>query len=152
MLKKKNVSNSGKVDTILGENTVFEGNIRCEGTIRVEGKIDGDLNVSGDIFVGTNALITGNIFAHNVHLSGTVEGNIQSKGILRILSTAKLLGDIEVNRFVADEGAIFRGKCSMLEPADQEEQSSHKKGSQKKTRSSANYKKSGVLDSVPGNK
>ena len=86
--------------------------------MRIDGKVKGDIKVEGDIYVGEKAVITGNLTAANVNLAGTVEGNITSKGILKILSTAKLYGDIKVNSFVADEGALFQGKCSMMESTE----------------------------------
>jgi cytoskeletal protein CcmA (bactofilin family) len=116
MLGRKNTAFKGDLGTFIGANAVFEGNIELGGTIRVDGKIIGNLNIDGDAFIGSDALVKGNIRAKNVHLAGTVEGNIRADGILKILSTAKLYGDIEVKSFVTDEGAIFEGKCSMILP------------------------------------
>ncbi len=138
--KKDSVFREG-VDTLVGSNTVFTGNIESDGTVRIDGKVKGDIRVEGDIYVGEKAVITGNLTAANVNLAGTVEGNISAKGILKILSTAKLYGDIKVNSFVADEGALFQGKCNMMELPENEKTS--EKAAMKK-----NYKKSTVLDDV----
>lgn len=150
MFKSKNSGSPEGVDTLIGINTSFEGNIESEGTVRVDGKVKGDLKIGGDVFVGDGAVITGNIYANNVHLSGTVEGNIHSKGVLRILSTAKLYGDIQVHSFVADEGGVFHGKCSMIETP--EASSVQDKISTKKTHSSKDYKKSSVLNQMDDEK
>lgn len=141
MFNKKDVGFREGMDTLIGSNTLFTGNIEAEGTVRVDGKVKGDIKVTSDVYIGDQASITGNIEAANVHLSGTVEGNISAKGILKILSTAKLYGDIKVNSFVADEGALFQGKCNMMEitPIDKHAE----KNSSKK-----NYKKSSVLEEV----
>jgi cytoskeletal protein CcmA (bactofilin family) len=138
---KKNAGFREGVDTLIGFNTTFTGNIVSEGSMRIDGKVKGDVKVTGDVYIGENSTITGNIECSNVHLSGTVEGNITAKGLLKILSTAKLYGDIRVNSFVADEGALFQGKCSMMEASSGDavpEKSSSKK----------NYKKSNVLEEV----
>lgn len=140
MFNKKESGFREGVDTLVGINTVFTGNIESEGTIRVDGKIRGDIKVAGDVYVGESAVITGSIVAANVHLAGTVEGNITCSGILKILSSAKLYGDIRINSFLADEGALFQGKCSMMEAAETD------KPVEKGTR--RNYKKSSVLDDV----
>jgi len=144
MFNKKDSGCKEGFDTLIGTNTSFEGNIESEGAVRVDGKVKGDLKVNGDVYVGENAIITGSIDASNVHLSGTVEGNIHSTGVLRILATAKLYGDIHVRSFVADEGALFHGKCSMVEIPESEKLPEASKG--KKT--SKEYKKSTVLDQV----
>lgn len=140
MFGNKNAIFREGVDTLIGANATVNGNIEAEGTVRVDGKVNGDIKVTGDVYIGDHAVITGGIEAANVHLSGKVEGNITAKGLLKILSTAKLYGDIKVNSFVADEGAFFQGKCNMMDitPVDKPE-----KGNSKK-----NYKKSSVLEEV----
>jgi cytoskeletal protein CcmA (bactofilin family) len=127
------------VDTLVGVNSVFTGSIESDGTVRVDGKVIGDIRVTGDIYVGNGASVQGNVDANNVHLAGTVEGNIIAKGLLKILSTAKLYGDIKIKSFVADEGALFHGKCEMLDDPPVE------KPSEKPRR---NYKKSNILEDV----
>lgn len=144
MFNKKDTGYREGFDTLIGINTTFEGNIDSEGTVRVDGKLRGDLKVNGDVIVGNDAYIKGNVFANNVHLSGTVEGNIECKSILRILATAKLYGDIRVNSFVADEGAVFQGKCCMLDVSEAEK-TLEKSGVKKPGK---DYKKSTVLDQV----
>ena len=120
MFKQKDTLNPDSVDTIIGTNTVIEGFLESQGTIRVDGKVKGDIKAAGDVFVGTNGTVTGNINASNVYLSGAVEGNVTTKGVLRILSTAKLIGDIFVKSFVTDEGGILQGKCTMIETTESE--------------------------------
>lgn len=141
MFNKKEASFKEGVDTLVGINTIFTGNIESDGTVRVDGKIRGDIKVGGDVYVGESAVITGGINAANVHLAGTVEGNITCRGILKILTTAKLYGDIKVHSFIADEGALFQGKCSMMEAPEEADKVSEKN-------SRRNYKKSSVLDEV----
>ena len=138
MLGRKNAGFREGIDTIVSSNTIFTGNIESEGTVRVDGKVKGDIIISGDLYVGDQAQITGNIDATNIHLSGKVEGNISAKGLLKILSTAKLYGDIKVNSFVADEGALFQGKCIMMEASSSEKHDKNKSGK--------NYKKGSVVE------
>lgn len=146
MFNKKGMEGPGSFDTLIGANTTFDGSIVSEGTIRIDGQLNGDLKVNGDVIVGDKAIVKGNINAKNVYLSGTVEGNITSTGILRILTTARLFGDIKVHSFVADEGGLFQGKCSMLETS--ELQKADSKGSPVKLASNKDYKKSSVLEQI----
>lgn len=144
MFNKKDSGYKEGIDTLIGMNTTFEGNIDSEGTVRVDGKVVGDIKVKGDVFVGTDGLVTGNIFANSVHLLGTVEGNVHSTGLLRLLSTAKLYGDIQVHSFVVDEGAILQGKCSMTDVPVVNKTPEKTDG----TKNGKDYKKSSVLDQV----
>ena len=147
--KRGNAFRDHVVDTIIGNNSSFIGNFESEGSVRVDGKVKGDLKAAGDIFIGSGASITGNVTAGNVHLAGTIEGNITAGGMLKILSTAKLYGDIKVNSFIADEGAIFQGKCNMVEAVSTTEATTGKSSSRKPSK---DFKKSNVLDEVYGAK
>jgi len=142
LFKKSTVYRDG-LDSLIGINSVFKGDIETDGSIRVDGKINGDITVTGDIYIGEQAVVKGNIEGTNINLAGTIEGNIMARGILRILSSAKLYGDIKVNRFVADEGAIFQGKCEMMDisPAESVVEKNHGK-------TKRNYKKSSVLEDI----
>lgn len=144
MFSKKESGSREIFDTLIGVSTFFEGNIESEGTVKIDGRVKGDIKVNGDVFIGESAQITGNIYADNIHLSGTVEGNMRSTGVLKMLPTSKLYGDIHVNSFVADEGAIFQGKCSMAD-AGQNDKSPVKTPSRKAAKE---YKKSSVLDQI----
>lgn len=142
MFKRNTVYRDG-LDSLVGINSVFKGNIETDGSVRVDGKVNGNINVTGDINIGEQAVVKGNIEGSNINLSGTIEGNIIARGILRILSSAKLYGDIKVNRFVADEGALFQGKCEMIDISSIEPavDKIHR-------RTRKNYKKSSVLEDI----
>lgn len=136
---KKSTSFRDGVETLVSSNTIFTGSIDSEGSVRVDGKVNGNIKANGDIYIGNQAVIKGNVESSNVHLAGTIEGNIVAGGILKILSSAKLYGDIKVNSFVADEGALFQGKCEMMESSPVS-----KNGEKAKK----NYKKSNVIEEI----
>jgi cytoskeletal protein CcmA (bactofilin family) len=118
MFKQKNTPLA--MDTVLGEFTTFSGNIESEGSIKVLGKVEGDVKASGDVYIEHTSSVTGNIYGSNVYISGYIKGNVLAKGILHLMTQAKLYGDIEVNSIVTDEGAIFQGNCRMIEVNSEE--------------------------------
>jgi len=116
MLKRKNPA---VMDTIIGEQTTFKGNLESDSSIKVIGRVEGDIKASGDVIVLVNAVVVGNIWAENLIIAGTVNGNINVKGNLHLESQAHLKGDMVVHSFVTDEGAVFEGNCKMTEtPVD----------------------------------
>lgn len=121
MFNKKNTPLA--MDTVIGEFTSFVGNIESEGSIKVLGKVEGDIRAGGDIYVEPTASISGNLYCSNAYISGTIKGNILSKGILHLMAQARLYGDIEITSLVTDEGAIFQGSCRMIEVKPEEEKS-----------------------------
>lgn len=122
------------MDTVLGEFTSFIGNIESEGSVKVLGRVEGDVKASGDIYIEPTSTVKGNIYGSNVYISGTIHGNVLSKGLLHLTSQAKLFGDIEVNSIVTDEGAIFHGTCRMIEVNQEEAETAPSKKSKIKSK------------------
>ena len=119
MLRKKNRSASSVTfNTLIGKDTIFDGNIKCEGAIRIDGVVNGNIKSNDDIFIGETANIKGNLYANSVYISGTVEGNIYSKSTIRFFSSGHMYGDVEAFSIITDEGAVFNGKCTTLASDD----------------------------------
>lgn len=115
MFNKQTDFSKANFDTLVGANTEVTGNITSKGIIRIDGKVTGNVSIQGDIFLGEDSYIKGDITASNIHIAGILEGNAFSSGLLKLLSTSKLIGDIQVKSFVCDEGSIFEGTCKMVD-------------------------------------
>ncbi|NMB96472.1 MAG: polymer-forming cytoskeletal protein [Clostridiaceae bacterium] len=114
MFKRKKSSSSITFNTLIGEGTIIDGNIKCSGAVRIDGTINGNIKSEADIFIGEVSTIKGNIYGNSIYVSGKIEGNIYSKSSVHLFSTAIISGDIEAFSIVTDEGAVFNGKCSTL--------------------------------------
>lgn len=109
----KKLPDNVKIDTIIGPSSTIEGKINATGTVRIDGTYTGDIFTNEDVIVGENGVINGNIHANNVSISGEVNGNIICKGLLDLLPSGRLDGDIEVKKISICDGAVFKGKCNM---------------------------------------
>ena len=101
------------IDSLIGENIKIIGKIEGKGNIRIDGTVEGDIDYDGNIVIGEAGNINGNIKASNISLAGMVKGNIVSNTKLVLLSTGKLIGDLEVPSFIVHENARFDGNCKM---------------------------------------
>jgi cytoskeletal protein CcmA (bactofilin family) len=113
MFKSKKKVDPNSTDTLIGENSVFEGKIKSEASIRIEGQILGDVECFGDVIVGENGSVKSNINARNAILAGTVQGNVTVKDKLTVTSTGKLNGNIMARSFIIEEGGVFQGNSKM---------------------------------------
>lgn len=116
---KKLINDIGQVETVIGKDTMFKGNISSKGTIRIDGQFEGEINTVGNIMVGDHAIITAKVAALNATIAGTVYGNVDVMEKLELLSSAKMYGDIKVGVLTISEGAIFKGSCEMRKDAEQ---------------------------------
>ncbi len=105
------VITSGKIETLLGPNTSFNGHLKTDGNLRIEGLYEGVIETVGNIIIGQNAKIRADITAHSIQVWGVVSGSIAASDRLEILSTGRVFADIVVNSLLIDDGGVFRGKC-----------------------------------------
>lgn len=111
--KRKRKIDPNTTDTLIGEGSIFEGNINSEASIRIEGQITGDIKCKGDVTVGDNGVANSSISARNVIIAGKVRGNIVTSDKLTITSTGQLYGNVTSSKLVIDDGGIFMGKSQM---------------------------------------
>lgn len=108
------ITENMNIATVIGPETNMEGNIDSNGTIKIEGRYNGDIYSKTDVIIEESGIVKGNINAVNVSIAGTMEGNVKCFELLEILSNGRLIGDIEVKSILIEEGAIFKGKSTML--------------------------------------
>ncbi len=109
--KKSEVS--AEIETIIGENTLFQGTIKTKGSIRVDGRLEGNIIEASHVIVGVKGYIQGDITAHSVIIGGKVNGNVTATESIELQSGSQLLGDIHTSSLAIGEGAIFEGHCVM---------------------------------------
>ena len=115
MGKNKNagVDAKAKIGTLIGKGAVFDGNLSAPETVRVDGTLNGNCDCKELLIVGVDGKINGDITTQNIIISGKVDGDIEAKGKLELLSTGKLVGNIIARSLVIDEDASFDGRCTM---------------------------------------
>lgn len=103
-------------ETIVSSAMRIEGELKSKGSIRIDGSITGKVHTSQDLVVGPNAQIDADVVAANAQIAGTIRGNINVKGLVMILETGKITGNISCGQLGIREGAYFSGACKMNEP------------------------------------
>lgn len=106
--------NPAKVDSLIGNKTVFEGRLNVYGGVRIDGTVNGNVECQGLLVVGTQGKVKGDIVADSAIVGGEVVGNVRAKESLEIVSQGKVIGDITTSHLVIADGVIFEGFCHML--------------------------------------
>jgi len=112
MFKKEDDMN--RLDTLIGNGTVFEGTLTSKESICVEGTVKGKIVCEGNVIVGEKGKVEAEVFADTVLIGGEVDGNIVAKSKLEITTNGKLRGDIKTGSLIIAEGVLFEGKCQMI--------------------------------------
>ncbi len=101
-----------KMETFIGANSNFTGELNVEGTLRVDGTVNGQVNTDY-VILSESSVVKGDITARRIIVGGRVEGNLKAQESVEIKSKGKILGGILTNTFIVAEGAIFDGKIEM---------------------------------------
>jgi len=107
-------SDSGKLETYVGDGTSFMGNLISKDNITIYGSIKGTVECQGRVIIGDSGNIEADIIANEIIISGKVLGNIVARSKLEISSTGTLKGDIKTQRLIMEDGCKFDGRCEML--------------------------------------
>ena len=100
------------LETTIGPNTHFRGDIQADGGIRIEGIFEGNIDITGNLVIGEGAKVVAEIKANNISISGAIKGNIAGNRV-EILETGRMWGDLTINSLLLNEGAYLRGQTTM---------------------------------------
>jgi len=104
--------NKEKLESFIGLNSNFKGDINTGGTLRIDGSMDG--NVHADwVILSERAHLKGDIMAKGIIIGGRIEGNLRAEEIVEIKSKGQVFGDIFTNKLSILEGGIFNGRASV---------------------------------------
>ncbi len=109
---------------IITDGTVIKGDITASGDFRLDGLLEGNIQLNGKLVIGDTGVVNGNVLCQNANIIGTVNGNLSVKELLSLHATARVRGDILINKLSIEPGAVFSGKCRMIDEvkAQHEEQ------------------------------
>jgi len=102
---------------------IIEINAKMQGTLsfkdpvnlKINGQFEGTLESRGTLTVGETASVEAHVSGENIVIAGKVRGDIVAKKMLVLMPSAVLTGNISTPKLNVVEGAIFQGKCQMLD-------------------------------------
>lgn len=100
----------------LEASSLISGKVRA-ATCTLQGRVEGNLECTHDLVIGEGGNLSADAMSgKDMTIAGKVTGNVQCGGVLRLMKTANLKGNIHARSIVFDEGATFNGTCSMSRP------------------------------------
>lgn len=105
------------------EDKSIEINANMQGTLsfkdpvnlKITGSFNGTMDCRGTLTIGSTASVDAHITGDNIVIAGKVRGEIIAKKMIVMMPTAVLNGNISTPKLNIVEGAIFQGKCQMLD-------------------------------------
>jgi len=97
------------VDASMQGTLIFKDSVN----LRINGTFEGVLNTKGSLMIGEQAVVNADITGESIVIAGQVNGNITALKNLKLVSPARVVGDIRSPLLSIAEGAIFDGTSRM---------------------------------------
>ncbi|MEA4905458.1 MAG: polymer-forming cytoskeletal protein [Petrimonas sp.] len=103
---------SQPIETVIGTDIIFKGDIKGENIIRIDGTIEGNISLSKGIVIGEKAKVNGNLESDRIIIYGSIFGDIVCKE-LNIKSSGIVNGNIQADSVEIEMGGKYNGNLTM---------------------------------------
>lgn len=115
MFKKDKVkTKSSRIDTLIGQGTEVNGDLRFSGGLRIDGRINGNIYTenkeSAVLTLSEHGIIQGEIKVSNLVINGTITGNVYSTSHVELAPKAKIQGNVYYRLLEMSMGAEVNGQ------------------------------------------
>jgi cytoskeletal protein CcmA (bactofilin family) len=100
-------------DTIIGRNTVIDGEISGTEPVVIEGTVKGRINLQAAVTVAAGGVVEADISTPSVEVDGQLTGNIVASERVEIRAEGRMVGDVKSPRILIADGAGFKGHIDM---------------------------------------
>jgi len=132
MFGKGKKSSCSRIDTVIGQQTRLEGDIRFTGGLHVDGTVKGNIiaepGSDNVLTVSEKGRIEGDVQVPNLELNGAVEGDVHASERVELASHAKVTGNVYYNLIEMAMGAEVNGNLVHRGTEHQESESSEDVG------------------------
>ena len=103
-----------RIDSLIGEATVVEGNVIFNGGLRIDGRIKGNVLAAGDqpstLVLSERARVEGEIRVSHAVVNGTVIGPVYASEYVELQPKCNVTGDVHYKTLEIQLGAVVEGR------------------------------------------
>lgn len=122
MFSRNRQKPQNRIDTLIGAETVIDGDLDFSGGLRVDGAINGNVSESGTkpgtLVLSEHGRIEGAISVSHAVINGTAIGPVRASEYVELQAKCRVTGDVCYKTLEMHIGAVVEGKLIYLsEPA-----------------------------------
>ncbi|MEO8631091.1 MAG: polymer-forming cytoskeletal protein, partial [Betaproteobacteria bacterium] len=103
-----------RIDSLIGEGTVVEGNVVFTGGLRIDGRVKGNVLSSDDqpstLVLSERARVEGEIRVSHAVINGTVVGPVHGAQYVELQAKSNVTGDVHYRTLEIQLGAVVQGR------------------------------------------
>lgn len=108
------VSGARRDAAVIGPSIQLDGDLRGQEDLLIEGEVSGTVQLrDNSLTVGAQGKVKADVYAKEIHVEGTVEGDLFGAERVVIRKSAQVRGNITSPRVAIEEGARFKGAIEM---------------------------------------
>ena len=103
-----------RIDSLIGEGTMVEGNVIFTGGLRIDGRVKGNVLSSDDqpstLVLSERARVEGEIRVSHAVINGTVVGPVYGAQYVELQTKCNVTGDVHYRTLEIQLGAVVQGR------------------------------------------
>lgn len=103
----------GSIDTVLGDDVEFEGELTFERSLIVKGSVKGKVTATGILYVDEQATVSARVEVERLRCKGRVTGHMTARSGVELYSTANVAGEVVTPDLAVESGCRLNGRCVM---------------------------------------
>ncbi|MBA2661582.1 MAG: polymer-forming cytoskeletal protein [Bradymonadaceae bacterium] len=100
-------------DTVIGRNTVIDGEITGNQPVVIEGSVKGRIALDSLVTIAAEGRVEADVHTPQVQINGQLTGNVVAAERVEITAEGRMVGDIRSPRILIADGAGFKGHIDM---------------------------------------
>ncbi len=105
---------SETIETVIGSQTRFKGNVRTDKPLRIDGYFEGDIDSSNLVIISECGVFKGTLNCGELQLMGSGEGKANCSSLMQFAATGKFVGDVVTRSLITVPGSLLHGSCKMI--------------------------------------
>jgi cytoskeletal protein CcmA (bactofilin family) len=118
MFSRNRQKPQNRIDTLIGAETIVEGDVDFSGGLRVDGAINGNVNETGSkagtLVLSERGRIEGSINVSHAVINGAVIGPVRASEYVELQAKSRVTGDVCYKTLEMHIGAVVEGKLIYL--------------------------------------
>jgi len=102
------------VNSLVGNRSIFRGDIEVEGLVRIDGDFVGTVRKAGRVLIGSQGRADATLHAKVVVIGGAFHGSVYASERIILLGSSLVLGNLYAPRILVEQGAILECGLSIL--------------------------------------
>jgi cytoskeletal protein CcmA (bactofilin family) len=99
---------------VIGPSITIDGDLRGDEDLIIEGEVSGTVQLKNNsLTIGSKGKVRADVYAHSVHVEGSMEGDVYGAERVSIRKSAQIRGNITSPRVSLEDGARFKGSIEM---------------------------------------